>query len=256
MRNDSKRYTGKTALITGGTTGIGLEAARQLNAEGANVVISGRRSEVGAEAVADLESTGHYATFVQGDVSVASDAERMVAETVERFGRLDVAVNNAGVTGWKKRMHEMTEQHWNHVLSVNLTGVFLSMKYELGVMLAQGDGGSIINISSVAGIKAGPMAGSAYVASKHGVVGLTLEGAAEYAADQIRVNCLCPAVIETPMAAAAFSDPDIRSLVESKHPIGRVGTPQDVAAAIAYLGSDEAGFVTGAVLPLDGGFVL
>lgn len=249
------RYNDKVALITGGTTGIGFEAARRLASEGASVVITGRRAEQGAEAVASLEADGAAVLFVQGDVAVAADAKRMVDETLRAFGRLDVAVNNAGIGGQQTPIHEMDEAYFDSVVGVNLKGVWLSMKYEVPPMLEQG-GGSIINISSVAGIKAGPVAGSAYVSTKHGVVGLTRQGAAEYAADQIRVNCLCPAMIETPLAAESFADPELRAFVEAKHPIGRVGTPEDVASAIAYLGSDEAAFVTGAIFPIDGGFVL
>lgn len=249
------RYQGKVALITGGTTGIGLEAAMRLTSEGAAVVVSGRREQPGEEAVAAIEAGGGSARFVQSDVSVAADAERMVAETLDAFGRLDVAVNNAGIGGQFTRIHEMDEDYFDNVIKIDLKGVWLSMKYEIPAMLAQG-GGSIINIASVAGVKAGPVAGSAYVAAKHGVVGLTRTGAAEYAADKIRMNCLAPAVIETPLAAESFADPDLRAMVEAKHPIGRVGTPEDVSAAIAYLGSDEASFITGTVFPVDGGFLL
>lgn len=249
------RYDNKVALITGGTTGIGLEVAMRLAAEGASVVITGRRAEVGSEAVAAIEDAGGTAMFVQSDVSVAADAERMVAETVAGFGRLDLAVNNAGIGGQFTRTHEMDEDYFDDVIRIDLKGVWLSMKYELPAMLAQG-GGSIINISSVAGVKAGPVAGAAYVAAKHGVVGLTRTAAAEYASDQIRVNCLAPAVIETPLAAESFADPELRAMVEAKHPIGRVGVPADVAAAVAYLGADEASFITGTVFPIDGGFLL
>ena len=249
------RYQGTSVLITGGTTGIGLETAVRLSSEGASVAVSGRRAEPGAEAVAAIEAAGGKALFVQGDVAVAADAERMVAETVAAFGGLHVAVNNAGIGGQMTRIHEMDEAYFDSVINVNLKGVWLAMKYELPHLLANG-GGSIINISSTAGVKGGPVAGAAYVASKHGVVGLSRIGAAEYAADQIRVNCICPAVIETPLAAESFADPDLRAFVEAKHPIGRVGTPADVAAAIAYLGSDEAAFITGTVFPVDGGFLL
>jgi len=249
------RFEDKVVLITGGTTGIGLDAARRLASEGAAVVVTGRRAEPGAEAVAEIEAAGGRALFVQGDVAKAADAERMVVETLSAFGRLDVAVNNAGIGGQMVPMHEMDEDYFDSVVDVNLKGVWLSMKYEVPPMLAQG-GGSIINISSVAGVKGGPVAGAAYVAAKHGVVGLTREGAAEYAAEQIRVNCICPAAVETPLAAVSFADPELRATVEAKHPIGRIGVPADVAAAIAYLGSDEAAFVTGTILPIDGGFLL
>jgi len=249
------RYESKTVLVTGGTTGIGLEAARRLSGEGASVVVTGRRADVGTEAVASLGANGGRVRFVQGDVSIATDVERMVTETLDAFGRLDVAVNNAGIGGQHTPIHEMDEAYFDSVIGVNLKGVWLSMKYQIPAMLKQG-GGSIINISSVAGVKAGPVAGSAYVSSKHGVVGLTRQGAAEYAADQIRVNCICPAMVETPLAAESFADPELRAFVEAKHPIGRVGRPEDVAAAIAYLGSDEASFVTGEIFRLDGGFTL
>lgn len=249
------RYHDKVALITGGTAGIGLGVAMRLAAEGASVAITGRRPEMGATAVGEIEAAGGTAAFVQGDVSVAADAERMVAETLGTFGRLDVAVNNAGIGGQFTRTHELDEDYFDEVIKIDLKGVWLSMKYELPAMLDQG-GGSIINIASVAGVKAGPVAGSAYVAAKHGVVGLTRTAAAEYAPDQIRINCLAPAVIETPLAAQSFADPGVRSMVEAKHPIGRVGTPDDVAGAVAYLGADEASFITGTVFPIDGGFLL
>ncbi len=249
------RFTGKTALITGGSTGIGLEAALRLCSEGAEVAISGRRAEAGASALEQIKASGGRAIFVQGDVAVAADAKRMVDKTVSELGRLDIAVNNAGVSGQMTRLHEMEEEHFDSVIDVNLKGVFLSMKYEIPQMLEQGRG-SIINISSTAGLKAGPVAGSAYVSAKHGVVGLSRNAALEYAGDHIRVNCLCPAVIETPLAAEAFADPDLRAFVEAKHPIGRVGKPSDVAAAIAYLASEEASFVTGTAFPIDGGFLL
>lgn len=249
------RFAGKTVLVTGGTTGIGLEAALRVAAEGAAVTVTGRRAEPGEAAVVQLEAAGAQALFVRGDVAVDADAQHMVSATLERFGRLDVAVNNAGVSGQMTRLHEMDEDYFDSVIEVNLKGVWLSMKHEIPAMLALG-GGSIVNISSVAGVRGGPVAGSAYVASKHGVVGITKVAAVEYAADQIRINCICPAVIETPMAAEAFADPDLRALVESKHPIGRVGEPADVAAAVAYLGSDESAFVTGAIFPVDGGFLL
>lgn len=249
------RFEGRVALITGGTTGIGLEAACRLASEGAAVAVTGRRPGPGADAVAAIEAAGGRGHFVAGDVAVGADAERMVADTVATFGRLDIAVNNAGIGGRPDRIHEMDEDYFRQVIDIDLTGVWLSMKYEIPAMLESG-GGSIVNISSVAGMQAGPIAGSAYVAAKHGVVGLTREGAAEYAADGIRVNCLCPAVIETPLAAESFADPELRAAVEAKHPIGRVGEPAEVAAAIAYLCSDEAGFVTGAIMPIDGGFTL
>lgn len=245
----------RVALITGGTMGIGLGAALRLARDGAAVAITGRRAEAGAEAVAEIEAAGGRALFIQGDVSNTADAERMVAETVAEFGRLDIAVNNAGIGGQMTRLHEMDEDYWDRVIDVDLKGVWLSMKYELATML-EARTGSIINISSMAGIKGAPVAGTAYAAAKHGVVGLTTTAALEYAADGIRVNCLCPAVIETPLAAESFADPELRAFVESKHPIGRVGLPEDVAGAIAYLASDDASFITGTVFPIAGGFGL
>ena len=249
------RFEGKSALITGGTMGIGLEAALRLASEGASVAITGRRAEAGVAAVAEIEAAGGTACFVPGDVAIAADVERMVAQTLGAFGRLDVAVNNAGIGGQKTRAHEMDETYFREVIDIDLTGLWLSMKYEIPPMLAQG-GGSIINISSIAGIKGGTVAGSAYHAAKHGVVGLTKVAAIEYAADQIRVNCLCPGVVETPLAARSFADPVLRAEVEAKVPMGRMGMPADIASAIAYLASDEADWVTGIATPIDGGMML
>ncbi|NNC79272.1 MAG: glucose 1-dehydrogenase [Acidimicrobiales bacterium] len=249
------RHEGKVALITGGTEGIGFDAALRMGTEGAAVVITGRRAEPGATAVTVLEDAGVRAHFVQGDVAVSADTEQMVVETLETFGRLDIAVNNAGIGGQMVRAHEMDEEYFRKVIDVDLTGVWLSMKYEIPAMLGQG-GGSIINISSIAGLKGGPIAGSAYHAAKFGVVGLTKTAAVEYAADGIRVNCLCPGIVETPLAAVSFADPELRARVESMVPLGRTGLPEDVAAAIAYFAAEEAGWVTGVAMPLDGGMIL
>ena len=201
-----------------------------------------------------ITENGGEATFVQVDVTSASAVETLISKTVETYGRLDCAHNNAGISGGGRApTAEYPEETWHQVIAVNLTGVWFCMKYEIPQMLQQG-GGVIVNTASVAGLIGGRGL-AAYVASKHGVVGLTKTAALEYAQQGIRVNCVCPGVIHTPMTAGGLSDPERRARIIASEPMGRVGTPEEIAEAVVWLCSDAASFVTGHTMTVDGGFV-
>jgi NAD(P)-dependent dehydrogenase (short-subunit alcohol dehydrogenase family) len=250
------RFAAKVVLVTGGTSGLGQDAALAFAREGAKIVISGRRPEPGAETVAMIKRQGGAAHFVQADVSKPEQAEAMVKACMDTYGGLDCAFNNAGIDG-VPMVHtaDYDPEIWNQVIGTNLTGVFLSMKYEIQAMLERGSG-VIVNNSAVAGFKASKAVGSAYIASKHGVNGLTRNAALEYAAKGIRINAVCPAMIRTPMAEQGLlKDEALLQRALSLHPIGRIGTPAEVTALVMFLCSDEASFMTGTAIPVDGGFL-
>ncbi|UCE92484.1 MAG: glucose 1-dehydrogenase [Methanobacteriota archaeon] len=244
---------GKVALITGGTEGMGRATAEAFLRAGAKVMVSGRSSDKGDVAVKALAELGEI-SFVKGDVSVADEAERMVEATVERFGRIDILFNNAGVY-LERSADETTEEEWDRVLDVNLKGTFLVSRYTVPYMKRQG-GGVIINNSSDAGLVGNPSC-AAYCASKGGVTILTKAMALDYARDNIRVNCVNPAVVDTPMVArevARADDPEeYTEQMNMDHPIGRIGRPEEVAKAVLFLASDHASLITGAALSVDGG---
>jgi NAD(P)-dependent dehydrogenase (short-subunit alcohol dehydrogenase family) len=251
----SKELDNKVALITGGTTGIGRDTAILFAKEGAKVVFSGRREVEGNETLDLVRAEGGDGLFVKSDASKSADVESLVQKTVEKFGRLDVAFNNAGVEGKWVPLVEQTEENWDQVHGINLKGVWLSMKYEIRQMLKQGCGGAVVNMSSVAGLIGAAGAG-VYVASKHGVMGLTKSAAIEYATHGIRVNAVCPAVIETPMAERAFGEPAVNKRMVSLHPLGRFGKPIEVAKAVLWLCSDKSSFTTGQYIGIDGGLLI
>jgi NAD(P)-dependent dehydrogenase (short-subunit alcohol dehydrogenase family) len=241
---------GKAGLVTGAAGGIGRATALALAREGAAVVVNdleSRRAD-GEETVGLIEELGARALFAAGDVSSAADNERLVAETVRTFGSLDFAHNNAGVE-LQASITDTTEADFDRVMNVNLKGVWLGMKYQIPQMVTQG-GGAIVNTSSLAGLISAPELG-AYVASKHGVVGLTKTAAVECADKNIRVNAVCPALIRTPMTAGLPED-FLRVLI-APHAIKRIGEPSEVAEAVVWLLSDRASFVTGTAMPVDAG---
>jgi NAD(P)-dependent dehydrogenase (short-subunit alcohol dehydrogenase family) len=238
----------KVALVTGGGRGIGRATALALAGVGASVVVLDRDGAA-AEETARLAGEG---AAVVGDVTRSEDLERAVAVARERWGGLDWAVNNAGITLHRKlRAHEIDEADWRRILDVNLTGVFLAMRAEMPALLERG-GGAIVNISSVAGLVGSSAADAAYAASKHGIVGLTKTAALDYATAGIRVNAICPGPVNTPMVADAANMEDFFTRAS---PMERIAEPEEIAAAAVWLCSEAASFVTGAAIPVDGGYV-
>ena len=252
MKNDLQ---GKVAVITGGTSGIGRDTAVLFAEAGAKVVVAGRREAEGNETVDLIRQAGGVGLFVQTDVSKARDIEALVRRSVEKFGRVDTAFNNAGIEGNWRPIVDQSEEEWDHVININLKGVWLCVKHEIQQMLKQGGGGTIVNMSSVAGLMGAPAA-APYCASKHGVIGLTRTAALEYAKQKIRVNAVCPAVIETPMEQRLFGEPEAHKYALSMHPIGRLGTPREIAEAVLWLCSEKSSFMTGHYIVLDGGFLV
>ena len=251
-----KAFEGKVALVTGGGSGIGRSTALAFAAEGAKVVVADVVEKDGEETVSLIKAAGGQAIFVKVDVSQAQEVESMVKKAVEVYGRLDCACNNAGINGGVHTLTSCKEELWDRLIDINLKGVWLCMKYEVLQMRQQG-GGSIVNMASIMGLVGSP-GSPAYTASKHGVVGLTKSGALEYAKRGIRINAVAPGNIDTPMNKRLMADyPKFgfdKSLVEEE-PIGRLGKPEEIAAAVVWLCSDAASFVTGHCLPVDGGIV-
>jgi NAD(P)-dependent dehydrogenase (short-subunit alcohol dehydrogenase family) len=247
---------GKIALVTGGTSGIGRASALAFAKEGAKVVVSGRNLERLRETVRLVEKIGGEAIFVRCDVTERAEIEAMVNQCIKTYGRMDCALNNAGIDGSLfTRIIDYSEETWDQVIRVNLKGVWLCMKYEVSEMIKQ-EGGSIVNMSSTAGLVGSQIGNSAYVASKHGIVGLTKAVALEYAGQGIRVNAVCPAIIRTPMSERLLGgDPERERQIAAIQPIGRIGTPEEVAAAVVWLCSDAASYITGHALPIDGGLI-
>ena len=246
------QFNGKVALVTGGSSGMGRAAALAFAGEGANVVVADIDVTGGEETVRHIQESGGEALFVPTDVSQASAVEALVAATVATYGRLDCAFNNAGINIEHGPLTEGTEAVWDRVLSINLKGVMLCMKYEIPAMLT-GGGGTIVNTASVVGLSGG-RGFPAYVASKHGIIGLTKAAALDYARDGIRVNAVCPGTIYTPMYERRVgTDPQTAARIMSEIPLGRLGQPEDVAGAVIWLCSAAASFVTGHALVVDGG---
>jgi NAD(P)-dependent dehydrogenase (short-subunit alcohol dehydrogenase family) len=245
---------GKVGIVTGGTSGIGREAAVLFAKAGAKVVVAGRREVEGKETLDLVRAAGGDGLFVKTDVSRAAEVQALVRKTVEKFGRLDIAFNNAGIEGNWIPIAEQAEEDWDRTIDINLKGVWLCLKYEIQQMLKQGGGGAIVNMASIGGLM-GSAGAATYCASKHGVMGLTKSAALETARSGIRINAVCPAVIETPMGERLFGEPEMRKYALGLHPIGRFGTPVEVAEAVLWMCSDRASFMTGQSLVLDGGFL-
>ncbi len=245
---------GKVALVTGGTSGIGRDTAVLFAKAGAKVVVAGRREPEGNETIELIRATGNDALFVKADVSKATEVETLVQKTVDQFGRLDVAFNNAGIEGVLAPIVRQSEEDWDRTIDINLKGVWLCLKYEIRQMLKQGGRGAIVNMASITGL-VGAAGAAAYSASKHGVIGLTQTAALENAKSGIRINAVCPGFTETPMAERIFRVPAARKYILSCHPIGRLGRPAEIAEAVVWMCSDRASFMTGQSLVLDGGFL-
>jgi NAD(P)-dependent dehydrogenase (short-subunit alcohol dehydrogenase family) len=247
----------RVALVTGAASGIGRATALAFAASGARVVAADIMEDAGRETVDLIERAGGDAIFVAADVSQSRAARMLVEAAVDRYGRLDYAHNNAGIEGSAPPgtpLHEYPEEVWDRTIAVNLKGVWLCMCAELAQMVKQGGGGAIVNTASIAGLVGG--FGPPYTAAKHGVVGLTKTAAVEYGPRGIRVNAVCPGVIDTPMVERLLTRrPQIHQTLIDNHPLGRFGTPEEIAAAVVWLCSDGAAFLTGVALPVDGGWV-
>jgi NAD(P)-dependent dehydrogenase (short-subunit alcohol dehydrogenase family) len=245
---------GKVALVTGGTSGIGRTTALAFAKAGAKVVVSGRREKEGNETIEAIRGAGGDGFFVKSDVSQALQVEKLIQTLVDHFGRLDMAFNNAGIEGVWVPIVRQEESDWDRTIGINLKGVWLCLKYEMRQMLMQGGGGAIVNMASVTGL-AGAAGAAAYSASKHGVIGLTKSAALENARSGIRINAVCPAVVETEMSDRLFGAPKVHQIILNSHPIGRFGRPEEIAEAVVWMCSDRASFMTGHTLVLDGGFL-
>ena len=242
--------SGKVALVTGASSGIGQATAQLLAERGAKVAVAVRNPERGLETVENIRAAGGTATLIQADMEVAADSATMVEAVLEQFGRLDIAFNNAGITGRVAPFHEQSLDDWSEVIMTNLTSVFLCMKHEIVAMLRSG-GGVIVNNCSGAGVMAAPGLPH-YTAAKHGVLGLTKAAAKEYAAEGIRVNAICPGFIETPQLGRFLEDPEVRAATVGGIPAGVMGQPDDIARAVAFLCSNEASYISGDTMFVDG----
>tara|TARA_B100001146_G_scaffold37919_1_gene31527 strand:- start:48 stop:800 length:753 start_codon:yes stop_codon:yes gene_type:complete len=247
-----KTLENKVAIITGAGSGIGKSTALLFAKEGAKVVVTDINEEHGNSVVKEIEANGGDAIFIKADTSKAEDSEMTVKKTIEKFGQLDIAVNNAGISGPTEPIGEYSIKAWDKVISINLSGVFYGMRYQIPEMQKAGKG-SIINVASILG-QVGFANSSAYAAAKHGVVGLTKTAGLEYGKSGVRVNAVGPAFIETPLVKDSLSEDAYNSLAEM-HSMGRLGQPNEVAELFLWLASDKASFATGAYYPIDGGYL-
>lgn len=254
------RLQGKVAIVTGAGSGLGRASAILFAGEGAKVVVAANKEKDGEQTVNSIKESGDDAVYAKVDVTRASDIEKAVKVALDRYGKLDIMLNNAGTPGPGKLIADLTEEEWNRVISVNLTGVFLGTKYAIPAMLKGGGGGVIINVSSVAGVSPRRYT-AAYSSAKAGVIQLTKVTAVEYARKNIRVNCILPGPIDTPFfTKVAGADPDkiaiFKEQVKNEVPLGRFAQPEEIARVALFLASDEASYITGAAFAVDGGQLL
>ncbi len=249
-----QQFAGKVALVTGVGSGIGRASALAFAREGAKVLASDIDADKGEQTVAIIQEAGGEASFVRADVSQAQEVKALIKQTLETFGQLDYAHNNAGILGSMAPLTFCSEKSWDRVMSINLKGIWLCMKYEIPPMLKRGQG-AIVNTASVAGL-VGAAGLSAYAASKHGIIGLTKSAALDYAQAGLRINAVCPAVALTGMLEPMLNQyPEMKTELEMSHPMGRLCQPEEVAAAVIWLCSDAASFITGSSIPVDGGMI-
>lgn len=245
---------GKSIIITGGSTGIGRATAERCAQEGAAVVIADINKTEAQVTCDTIKANGGNVMFVETDVTDSAAVKSMIEATVDTYGALDGAFNNAGIEGAFTNITKMTEAQFDRTVNVDLKGVWLCVKYEIEQLLSQGSGGSIVSTASVAGL-IGSRGGTAYCAAKHGVVGLTKSAALEFARKKIRVNAVCPGVIETPMLDRIMAESGLdRASFENQEPMARFGNPREIGEAVVWLLSDHASFVTGIAMPVDGGY--
>jgi NAD(P)-dependent dehydrogenase (short-subunit alcohol dehydrogenase family) len=248
-----QRFENKVALVTGGTSGIGKATAVSFAKEGAHVILTGRRQKEGEEVASEIKKMGGEAIFIQADFSKETEIKNVIDSILKKYGRLDIAFNNAGVE-WSAPLDQVTEADYKKIFDINVWGVLASMKHEIPAMLKNG-GGAIVNTSSIAG-HVGMAQVSIYIASKHAVEGLTKSVALEYAQQNIRINAVAPAAIETEMVDRfAGQEGEMREYLKTLHPMRRMGSAQEIADAVLFLSSSQSSFITGASLAIDGGWL-
>ena len=248
-------FSGKVAIVTGAASGIGRSCSQLYARDGAKVAVSDIDEKGGQETVSIIEKAGGKAVFIKTDVSKPDDCQELVEQTIKTFGRLDFACNNAGISGEQSLTADYSIEGWRKVIHINLNSVFYCMKYEIPEILK--NGGAIINMTSILGMVGSPSS-SAYVASKHGIIGLTKSAAIEYGAQGVRINAVGPGVISTPMVVELEKNKETKEIIDhlvSLHPVGRFGKPEEIAEVVVWLSSNRASFVTGAYYPVDGGYL-
>lgn len=252
-----RKFDGKVALVTGASSGIGRAAALAFAQKGAKVVVADIEAKGGHDTVSMIKEAGGEVLFVETDVSKSPEVKKLISKTIETYDRLDCAFNNAGIAPGKigVPVAEQTEEDFDRIISINLKGVWLCMKYEILQMIKQGSG-SIVNCSSIAGLRGNIVDTSAYIASKHGVIGVSKAAALEYAKGGIRVNVVCPGYVRTPMLENAIRvNPQIEVRMKNRVPVARMGTPEEIAETVVWLCSDAASYITGQSFVLDGGML-